>query len=117
ARNAAPKTPPPAPATPAVPPSSKPTPLPAAPLRETVTPSELAEALLARKAELSVFRWSRRVVKPAQPATATTPAIPEEAEYSWHREALPVRWQKEAPAAPAPAAPSPPAPVAPAAKP
>jgi hypothetical protein len=90
------KAPPaPPPATPAVPPPSKPTPLPAAPIRDNITPAELAEALLARKAELSIFRWSRRTVKAAQPATATSPATPEEAEFSWHREPLPVKWLKE----------------------
>lgn len=74
--------------------------------REVVTPEELAVAIRDGRAELSNFRWTRRVIEKAKIERrnsiggVTQRAEPEEAEYSWFREEVPVRWLKEKPAAP-----------------
>lgn len=69
--------------------------------REVVTPEELAAAIRDGKAELSDFRWTRRVIEKAKPekkngyGNITQKAEPEEAEYSWFRDAVGVKWKKE----------------------
>jgi len=74
----------------------------APPLRETVTPEELALAVREGKAELSEFRWVKRVISKAEPERrnrehqVVSRARPEVAEYSWVREAVAVRWKKGA---------------------
>jgi hypothetical protein len=66
------------------------------PFQQTVTPDELAEAIFQKKAELSVFKWSKRDIRKAHAADKTHPvAEPEEVEFVWRREALPVKWQSE----------------------
>lgn len=77
-----------------------------APVRETVTPEELALAIKEGRAELSEFRWTKRVIEKSKverrnaSGGVTQSAAPEEAEYSWFRTEVPVRWLKEKPAAP-----------------
>lgn len=69
--------------------------------REVVAPEELAVAIRDGKAELSDFRWTRRVIEKAKPEKknssggVTQKAEPEEAEYSWFRDAVVVRWKKD----------------------
>jgi hypothetical protein len=71
-----------------------------APIRETVTPEELAVAIKEGKAELSEFRWVKRVINKAEPEKRNESggvihkAQPEEAEYSWVREGVAVKWKK-----------------------
>lgn len=99
---------PPATPAPAVPPTIKPAVAPAAPFRDNISPAELAEALMLRKAELSTFKWSKRVVKQARPeirpsgTTPGTPAQPEEVDFIWRRDPVPIRWLKAPAAAPKP---------------
>lgn len=75
-------------------------------IREVVTAEELAVAIRDGKAELSEFRWTKRVIEKSKverrnaSGGVTQGAEPEEAEYSWFRTEVPVRWLKEKPAAP-----------------
>ncbi|MDP1662090.1 MAG: hypothetical protein Q8L55_09260 [Phycisphaerales bacterium] len=79
---------------------------PVAPFREVVTAEELAQAIKDGKAELSEFRWTKRVIEKSKierrdaKGLVTQSAAPEDAEYSWFRTEVPVRWLKEKPAAP-----------------
>ncbi|HZW07558.1 MAG TPA: hypothetical protein VFF65_10585, partial [Phycisphaerales bacterium] len=74
--------------------------------RESVTPEELAAAIKDGKAELSEFRWVKRVLtkeafeRKNEHGGTTRQARPEEAEYSWVREPVVVKWKGATPAAP-----------------